>query len=48
MTEKALEYRLVDLMTDAMDDPEVMQAIIKVVTFLKAGREKERCNENGD
>lgn len=36
MTEKALEYRLVDLMSDAMDDPEVMQAIIKVVTFLKA------------
>lgn len=36
MTEKALEYRLVDLMSDAMDDNEVMQAIIKVVTFLKA------------
>lgn len=36
MTEKALEYRLVDLMSDAMDDPEVMQAIIRVVTFLKA------------
>jgi hypothetical protein len=35
ITEKALEYRLVDLMTDAMGDPEVMQAIIKVVTFLK-------------
>lgn len=36
MTEKALEYRLVDLMSDAMNDAEVMQAIIKVVTFLKA------------
>lgn len=36
MTEKALEYRLVDLMSDAMDDAEVMHAIIKVVTFLKA------------
>lgn len=36
ITEKALEYRLVDLMSDAMEEPEVMQAIIKVVTFLKA------------
>lgn len=36
MTEKALEYRLVDLMTEAMGDQEVLDAIIKVVTFLKA------------
>jgi hypothetical protein len=35
LTEKALEYRLVDLMTEAMGDPEVMNAIIKVITFLK-------------
>ena len=36
ITEKALEYRLVDLMADAMGEQEVLQAIIKVVTFLKA------------
>ena len=36
MTEKALEYRLVDLMAEAMDDPETLQAILKVITFLKA------------
>lgn len=35
ITEKALEYRLVDLMSDAASDPDVMQAIIKVVTWLK-------------
>lgn len=35
ISEKALEYRLVDLMSDAADDQEVMQAIIKVVTYLK-------------
>jgi len=35
ITEKALEYRLVDLMSDAVGDAEVMAAIIKVVTFLK-------------
>jgi hypothetical protein len=35
ITEKALEYKLVDLMTEAADDPEVMRAIITVVTFLK-------------
>lgn len=35
MTEKALEYRLVDLMSEAADDPETMAAIIKVITFLK-------------
>jgi len=36
ITEKALEYRLVDLMSDAIGNPEVMQAIITVVTFLKS------------
>jgi hypothetical protein len=36
VTEKALEYKLVDLMSEALDKPEVMQAIITVVTFLKA------------
>lgn len=36
ISEKALEYRLVDLMAEAMSEPEVLQAIIKVVTFLKA------------
>ncbi|MCH9807389.1 MAG: DUF5343 domain-containing protein [Alphaproteobacteria bacterium] len=35
ISEKALEYRLVDLMTEAANEPEVMQAIITVITFLK-------------
>lgn len=35
ISEKALEYRLVDLMSEAAGDPEVMAAIIKVITFLK-------------
>jgi hypothetical protein len=35
-TEKKLEYRLVDLMEEAMDDPEALQAILKVITFVKA------------
>lgn len=35
ISEKALEYRLVDLMSEAIADPEVMAAIIKVITFLK-------------
>lgn len=35
ISEKALEYRLVDLMSEAAGDPEVMGAIIKVITFLK-------------
>ena len=33
-TEKALEYKLVDLMSDASGQPEVIAAIITVVTFL--------------
>lgn len=35
ISEKALEYRLVDLMSEAAGDAEVMGAIIKVITFLK-------------
>lgn len=35
ISEKALEYRLVDLMSEAADNSEVMAAIIKVITFLK-------------
>jgi hypothetical protein len=42
VTEKALEYKLVDLMTEAMDKPDVMQAIITVVTFLKAREAEQR------
>lgn len=45
MSEKALEYRLVDLMGEAMSDPEVMQAIITVITFLKS---REVGKKNGD
>lgn len=41
MSEKALEYRLVDLMSEASGDPEVMAAIIKVITFLKTKNAKE-------
>lgn len=35
ISEIALEYRLVDLMGEAVSEPEVMAAIIKVITFLK-------------
>lgn len=35
IAEKALEYRLVDLLREASSDPEVLDAIIKVVTWLK-------------
>ncbi len=35
ISEKALEYRLVDLMTEAASKPNVMDAIIEVITFLK-------------
>ena len=35
ISEKALEYRLVDLMGEAAGDADVMAAIIKVITFLK-------------
>jgi hypothetical protein len=43
--EKKLEYRLVDLMEDAMDDPEALQAILKVITFVKT---RDAAKENGD
>ncbi len=46
VTEKQLEYRLVDLMSDAMEDPEVMDAIIKVVKFLKTRNASN--NNEGD
>ena len=36
-TADKLEYRLVDLMTEAGDEPEVMKAILTVITFLKTG-----------
>lgn len=32
-----LEYRLVDLMEEAGNEPEVMKAILTVITFLKTG-----------
>lgn len=35
ISEKAMEYRLVDLMTEAAGKPNVMNAIIEVITFLK-------------
>lgn len=40
VTEKALEYRLVDLMSEAADDEEVMKSIISVITFLKTKEAK--------
>lgn len=46
VTEKALEYKLVDLMSDALDKPDVMQAIITVVTFLKS-REAAKARNAG-
>lgn len=45
ITEKALEYRLVDLMSDAADDAETMASIIKVITFLKT---REANKDKGD
>ena len=49
--ERALEYRLVDLMTDAADDREVMDAIVTVITFLKTRKVERRqipmFNEGG-
>lgn len=43
ISEKALEYRLVDLMREAGGDPEVMQAIITVITWLQT-RDQERLD----
>ena len=34
-SEKQLEYRLVDLMSDAHGNQDVMDAIIKIISFLK-------------
>jgi hypothetical protein len=36
ISEKALEYRLVDLMSDASEDEEVMNAIWVIIRFLKS------------
>jgi hypothetical protein len=44
ISEKALEYRLVDLMSEAAADAEVMGAIIKVITFLKTKNVNESAN----
>lgn len=41
IAEKALEYKLVDLMSEALDKPDVMTAIITVITFLKARESKQ-------
>lgn len=35
ISEKALEYRLVDLMSEAVSEPDVMTAIVTLITFLK-------------
>jgi hypothetical protein len=45
MSEKALEYRLVDLMSEAADDDAVMGAIITVITFLKTKNAKKPANK---
>lgn len=42
ITEKALEYRLVDLMSEAADQPDVMDAIIRVIKFLKTRQITDR------
>lgn len=42
ITEKLLEYRLVDLMGEAANEPDVMQAIISVVTWLKTREAKKK------
>lgn len=44
ISEKALEYRLVDLMSQAADDREVMDAIVTVIRFLKT---KNTTNQPG-
>lgn len=40
ISEKALEYRLVDLMSEAVSEPEVMSAIVTLITFLKTKEAK--------
>lgn len=43
ITEKALEYRLVDLMSEAASDAEVLSAIVKVVTWLKTRHQHQKA-----
>jgi hypothetical protein len=45
--EKALEYRLVDLMAEAASTPEVLSAIISVITFLKTKDLKSHVGTSG-
>lgn len=47
--EMKLEYRLVDLMSEAKGDPEVMQAIITIITFLKTkeGEQEHEAKKGG-
>ncbi len=44
ISEKALEYRLVDLMSEAVSDPEVMTAIVTIITFLKTKEANAKKN----
>jgi uncharacterized protein DUF5343 len=46
ISEMALEYRLVDLMGEAASDPEVLQSIIKVITYLKTKDSGQQKGEN--
>ena len=51
ISEKALEYRLVDLMSDASDNDEVLTAIWTIVRFLKAKNavsNNQSGNHDGD
>lgn len=45
ISEKALEYRLVDLMGEVDGDVDVMGAIIKVITFLKTKAPMPSANQ---
>lgn len=42
--EKALEYQLVDLMTEAAERQDVMQAIVTLITFLKT-KDRQTCHD---
>lgn len=46
ISERALEYRLVDLMSEAAGKPAVMAAIIEVITFLKTKDVPEPASRN--
>ena len=49
ISEKALEYRLVDLMSEAAGNAEVMTSIINVITFLKTkDADKSAQTANGN